>query len=75
MRNCATWKNIEKKKKYVSDFSIDDMETKKNPRSVVIKILNNSQNTTIFIQKASRSTTLLKRDSSTGVFLWNLKKI
>ena len=61
---------MEKKKKYVNDFSIlsiDDMKIEKKTQICFVdtKILNNSQNTTIFTQ----SETLLRRDSNTYVFL------
>ena len=61
---------MEKKKNYVNDFSIlsiDDMKIEKKTQICFVdtKILNNSQNTTIFTQSA----TLLRRDSNTYVFL------
>ena len=61
---------MEKKKKYVNDFSIlsiYDMKIEKKTQICFVdtKILNNSQNTTIFTQ----SETLLRRDSNIYVFL------
>ena len=55
----ATCKNREKRKKRANDFStlsIDDVKTKKKQICFVgIKILNNSQNTTIFIQTGEQA--------------------
>ena len=53
------------------------MKTKKKTEIsfVDLKILNNSQNTTIFAQQAQRSATLLKRDSNTFSYETSLEAV
>ena len=53
------------------------MKTKKKTEIsfVDLKILNNSQNTTIFAQQAQGSATLLKRDSNTFSYETSLEAV
>ena len=65
---------MEKRKNNVSYFSIlsiDDTKVKKKTLIcfVAVKVLNYSQNTTIFTPQAKSPATILKRYSETSVFL------
>lgn len=65
---------MEKRKNNVSYFSIlsiDDTKVKKKTLIcfVAVKVLNYSQNTTIFTPQAKSPATILKRNSETSVFL------
>lgn len=65
---------MEKRKndvRYFSILSIDDTKVKKKTLIcfVAIKVLNYSQNTTIFTPQAKRPATILKINSETSVFL------
>lgn len=65
---------MEKRKNNVSYFSIlpiDDTKVKKKTLIcfVAVKVLNYSQNTTIFTPQAESPATILKINSETSVFL------
>ena len=70
-------KNLQKTGKKICEwfFSTFNLWYKNEKKTKIcfvgIAILNNSRNTTIFIQQVQGHATLLNRDSNTGVFLWN----